>query len=636
MKKINLTFLLLLIFLLSGVRASEKEYDVKRINKNILFDATSAVRVKSTKFEIKNRNSATEKVKRAITIFHQKDRDYGKIVLWYDKFHKVKDLEGKLFDAEGNEIKKLKSSDIEDYSAVDGYTLFDDSRVKIASLYHNVFPYTVEFTYEISYDGYINWPTWRCQESLNPIEQSRFEVVCDKDFELRYWVNADSVKPEIFINGGKKIYLWEEKEIPKLSEDVYGDDIEDVTSIVKIAPENFEISGYEGSMKSWKDFGLWFYNLSKNKNQLPQPAINEIKNLVDPDDEIHTKIEKLYKYMQSKTRYVSIQLGIGGWQPFDAKFVYEKGYGDCKALSNYMVSILNEAGIKSYPVLINNGSKRFPLISEFPSNQFNHVIVCVPLEKDTVWLECTSQTIPPNHIGYTNENRKALMITSEGGVLISTPKKNSGENFQTRISEVNLDVKGNAEVNSKTVWNGNQTDRIRGNVENATVQERELWIVKNLGVADARLQNFNFDGLNSSKPEINLELKVTIPLYASISGNRIFFKPNIMEKRNTAPKNITERKSPVRFVFPYLDKDSVYCKIPEGYKIEAIPGEINLESSFGKFSVKTNLINENTILYTRELKIDEYSIPAEKYSEYRSFFSEVVKSDKSQIVFVKK
>jgi transglutaminase-like putative cysteine protease len=94
------------------------------------------------------------------------------------------------------------------------------------------------------------------------------------------------------------------------------------------------------------------------------------------------KMEKIYGLLQQKTRYISVQLGIGGWQPFDATYVAEKGYGDCKALSNFTKAMLEVVGIPSYYTIIRAGENATEINPAFPANQFNHAILCVPLPKD--------------------------------------------------------------------------------------------------------------------------------------------------------------------------------------------------------------------------------------------------------------
>jgi len=136
--------------------------------------------------------------------------------------------------------------------------------------------------------------------------------------------------------------------------------------------------------------------------------------------------------------------------------------------------------------------------------------------------------------------------------------------------------------------------------------------------------------------EIELIVQLVLPRYANASGSRIFFNPNIEERRTYIPKDIQKRYSPIRFEYPYIDIDTIYYSIPKGYSIEMLPEEVSLESSFGKFISTTKPLGDTSIAYTRYLEIETYSIPAGNYSEYRNFFAGVVKSDRGQVVLVKK
>ena len=147
-------------------------------------------------------------------------------------------------------------------------------------------------------------------------------------------------------------------------------------------------------MHTWEDFSNWIWQLNQGRDVLSLTTTAKVQEMVKdlPDD--RAKVKRLYAYLQERTRYFNVALGIGGLQPVDANVVDEVGYGDCKGLSNYMKALLKAAGIKSYYALVNSGGDFPQLIQDFPSHQFDHAILCVPMEKDTIWLECTSQTIP--------------------------------------------------------------------------------------------------------------------------------------------------------------------------------------------------------------------------------------------------
>jgi len=78
-----------------------REYDIKNIPNQLISDAGAIVRINNVQFEIKNKSKAIEKITMAITIFKKEERHYGELILWYDKFREIEDLDVKIFNAAG-------------------------------------------------------------------------------------------------------------------------------------------------------------------------------------------------------------------------------------------------------------------------------------------------------------------------------------------------------------------------------------------------------------------------------------------------------------------------------------------------------------------------------------------------------
>ena len=152
-------------------------------------------------------------------------------------------------------------------------------------------------------------------------------------------------------------------------------------------------------------------------------------------------------------------MGIGGWKPFPARYVFNNSYGDCKALTNYMLAALEYVGITANAVLINATSSR-PLIEEFSGNQFNHVILRVVLDNgEEIWLECTSKYLPPNNLG-DGYSKKALLVSKDGGEIVSTPEFTYMDNAQISTYEMVIDEEGSALIGGELTYSGANQSRV--------------------------------------------------------------------------------------------------------------------------------------------------------------------------------
>ena len=617
-------------------QAGDGDYAVSKISPALLKNANAVLRFEQIRFEIVSTKDAVETNHYVITILNENGDDWAQFSEYYDKLQEINAVEGALYDASGKQLKKVKTRDVQDISGVSDYSLMDDNRIKRHNFYCKVYPYTVEYQVEIHYRNTLFFPKWIPQsgEKLS-VEHSEVNIVCPPDYEFRYKAFKYTGVPVVTTEKNKKITTWSANDMPAIVKEPFGPLWHDVTTVVIFGPTQFQVGDYKGNMATWQDFGKFVYALKQGRDVLPEGVKQTIHQLTNGLSDDKKKIQLLYEYMQKNTRYISVQLGIGGWQPFDATYVATKGYGDCKALSNYMYSILKEAGITSYYALIRAGANGDYITDDFPSQQFNHVILCVPLKKDTVWLECTDQTLPAGYLGDFTCNRYALVINENGGNLVRTPKYGLTDNVEIRKTKAVLNNDASMEIQANTNYRGLEQDDIHGLINSLSKDKIKEYLEKQLDFATYELNNFNYKETKGSIPDVDENLDLYVSNYASITGKRLFIVPNVMTRSNTKLKSDEERKYDIILHDEYKHVDTTEIEIPKGYDPESLPQPMAIDTKFGKYACSMKLV-DNKIYYYRMREQYSGIFAAKDYPDLVKFYDTIYKADRSKIVLVKR
>jgi hypothetical protein len=625
------------ILVLSTLNVNAKEaplYAASAIPENLKTGMYAVIREHELKFEINSQKNATKYGRTVITILNANGLGCARKVLYYDKFVVVKSFKGVSYDAEGKVIKRLKASDIYDQSQYDGSSLYSDNRLKVADLSHGTYPYTVEFEYEIEQKALLHAPSFHLYtDDEISIEKSKYVLVYPPALKPRY-KTFKVPEPKRSMQNDKEVLEWTFEGIRPEKFESFSPDADELVPNISVAPTNFEYDKYTGKMDSWDNYARWIISLNKGRDVLPEPTKKHIHQLTANLKTTEEKVRTLYEYLQSKTRYVGIQLGIGGYQPFEAAVVDETGYGDCKALSNYMVSMLKEVGINANYTLICADEPDIDV--SFPSSQFNHVIVAVPSKADTLWLECTSQTNPFGYLGDFTGDRHALMITDDGGKIVRTPSYTAENNTQSRSADVYVEITGNAKANVRTTYQGLQYENGQlSRVVNNQYDEQKKWLQKNVKIPAFDVVNFKMVNHKKAIPSAVVSTELSLQRFATISGKRIFLTPNLMNKSSYIPEKLEARKSNIVLRTPFIDLDTINYHLPEGIYPEFLPEPVKVKSRFGEYEASYTL-DQGHLTYIRKLRMNKGQFPADSYKEFTDFYKSINKADNTKIVFMSK
>jgi len=613
-----------------------QKFPASSIPDSLKENADMVVRLEEKSYVINSVGKAISYERHVYTILNEKGEYYATYKTFYNnKSVFINSVNGYLYDASGKEQRHFKEKDMEDHPAYD-VSFVDDERFKISSLFFHTYPYTVEFDEEDEITELIHIGDWFPQANFRfSVENSTYSITAPKQYDLRYKMLNSSIKPLIEEQGEKIKFTWGIHNLLAYDETPISN-ILNSTPHLMIGLGNVEMGSYSGNMSTWNNYAQFYGSLQKGRDILPEDTKQKVHTLTDGITDPRNKVAVLYNYLQQNSHYVGIQLGIGGWQTYDAVYVATKKYGDCKALSNFMISLLKEAGIKGYAVVIKGGEEPIDFVTDFTHDPFNHVIGCVPLGKDTIWLECTDQFLPPGYLGDFTSNRYGLLIDDNGGKLVHTPAYVLSDNIQVRKISAVLDMDGNLNLDSKTYYKAFCQDEIESIIHHNSRDEQLKILKSRYSLPTYDVLSFNYkEDYSKRLPVINESIQISVKDYAQISGKRIFINPNILSRSRTKLMDDKDRRLDVELKEEFRHIDSIEISIPSGYEMESRSTDLILKSKYGSYKNKMVLTGDK-IIYYREFEQYSGRFPANEYVEVVKFYNDIYDDDHSKIVLVKK
>ena len=624
-------FLLSLILILARSEAQDFNFDTASIAPELRKDANVVVRSEKIEFEVSDIDQSKLHVHRVITILNEKGKDALYFSQETDKLIILDDIEIKVYDAAGKTINKYKHHDFNTIAGVEEF--IDDYKTYYLKIKTPSYPVTLEIDYKIKYKGSSRYPTYQIIKSNEGIENSSFTARIYKDFDLRYKEKNIKLSPVITEDGDYKVYTWSVKNLSPIRYEENAVSYESRYPSILLAPNKFKLDKYPGDLSSWKNFGLWYNDLLNGVDTLSEQRKEFYRDMVKNAKSDQEKEKIIYSYLQNNFRYVSIQLGIGGFKPIAANITDIKKYGDCKGLSNYMVVVLRSVGIKSYMAIINAETNVEPADPAFPCNQFNHVIVCIPGKKDSTWLECTSKTSDFGVLGSFTENRNALLITENGGVLVPTPRSRASENVIRAYTTIDLHDDGSGKTNTVFTAHGEYKQELM-DLKDEKADDQKLFMINHWGFKDPDEIRFDTADLrNNLQLDLDQQLE-SIPELKTTS--KMFLRPSIIDLWVIKLPKSENRKQDFYFACPFVKIDTTLIKLPSGYIVDALPQSISDSCKYASY-VSRCWYDEKThqVYSAAKIVLNEYKIPAGDYVGVKKFFDGVLQGNEERIVVKK-
>lgn len=615
-----------------SMHASVHSQEYSQVPDSLFKGSHAIVLQDDTRVELLKDNFFKAHFKKKVLLLSKKAKAHQSVKIHFKEgSEKIKDVKISIYDRDEKLLKAIKSKDLKDYASGDGYSIITDNKLKYWEYQSNVFPVIIEYEYTKESKNTLSIPSWFPLSEYNTaVLSSNYSIKTDLGIRKEVFNNDQfgSVQIEDF-----NFSMSNQKPIKKKK---YSPHILEIIPFVLMESNSFFYENRKGQFDTWQGYGQWIYDSYLTNKSVPSEALikKDLSGIISGEENDLEIAKKIYDYVQENTRYVSVALDEGGLNPMEPSKVHEVKYGDCKALSYYMKTLLDAYDIPSnYVEVCADADYKRNLFENYPSGYpGNHIILNIPMEGDTVWVDCTSDDSPFNFLGSFTDDRLALSINENGGQLVRTPAY--GMDMNSLVDTINLLIENDnqsiLEVHHKR--RGIQMKKDMYYLNKSQSELEKVLVKKELkNLPTQKISEIQIS-LDEKELSTHLEYKTTLSHYTESLGDYILVPHNPMKMNIPSLPKDSKRNCDVFFSRDYKYVQLYTIDLP--HKVKLIENEdVNRSSSFADYSLVYETVDENTVMLKKEFVLKQGSYPPSIYKKMKKFFDLCKKNEITPVKF---
>jgi len=591
-----------------------------------------------------------------IKIMNEAGLKYANVEIPFHSGAEIHNIKGRTIRKD-NTIVELQPEDIHEKTLFPQYVLYADSKAKIFAMPGAEVGSIIEYSYSILHKT-LFLSAWEFQRS-EPILLSTITLNVPAFLRYKYMLATRKqveVEKSISHPAGRVKAEFKVRNAPAITYEPFMPSLSEVTTRIYFSLSSLSVLGIDLPMEgdSWEILGHNYWLRVKDKMKANKGIQSQVQEITTGSTVEIEKIADIYDFIQSKIRYVAIEIEEGRVIPHKPSEVLNSKYGDCKDKVFLFIAMLQEMGIDALPVLTRTSISGEVIENFISAQQFNHMVIAVParyftdmegyekvviegdkeytVRDDYILLDATSRAIPFGQIPGYLENTKALLIREEGSKLMTIPSSSANANKTLRVCDVDIHENGTFLCSVRSTKTGQEASRVRSFLQPLGKAEQKEWFENILSrlCPGAILEEHSISELFETAMPLILNYKFRIPQYAQKMGTLLTFSPGVLRSSMVDRLTRETREHAINFDYCQVLIDIINIEIPEGFDIKTIPGALSKSSTFGDYSLTCYRDREKVVL-NKQFMIKKTMIPKADYEEVKSLFESILISERKNV-----